>query len=145
MSTALSFVGSTLPDAFVGVPYVAGIPSKGVSTTFATCSVIAGALPLGLSVAGMSVPVVTGTVQQTSQTGGQVDGSYSFTISLGDAATITQVFTMNVHYLPSDQDQSVTAQAAIRAGEQLDNTGGTAGGVSESGDFPGPTVPTDIG
>jgi hypothetical protein len=143
--TNASFDGSVLPDAFVGVPYLAGLPYHGNTATITICSLSAGALPPGLGIKGAADPVVTGTVQVTTQTGTQVDGAYSFTAVVGDAAgtTATQAFTMNVHYLTGDQDLSVAAQAAFRNSEAIDNSIPSG---NSAGDFPtGPAVPSDIG
>lgn len=152
MANSITFDTGVLPDCFVGVPYFVGIPYHGASSAsgITVASVLTGALPPGLVVKASNDPVVTGTVQVTSQTGTQIDGSYSFTLVLGDSnGTASGAFTMNVHYFPGsatgNADLSVAAQAAIRSGQALDNTAGTMGGVSESGIFPGPSVPTDIG
>lgn len=143
MTANPTFAGTVLPDCFVGVPYLAGIPvATAVSQNIVSVSVIAGTAPPGLTF--NQAGYVTGNVQVTSSTGTQVDGGYSFSLKLTDAAggTVSAAFTMNVHYLTNDQDLSVAAQAALRAGEQIDNTSGNAG----VNDFPtSPAMPTDVG
>jgi len=149
-----TFAGTVLPDCFVGVPYLAGLPIATVLSQNVT-AVSVGPTTLGVPPAGLTFSgngIVTGNVQVTSQTATQVDGAYTFLLKVTDGATQTasaQV-TINVHYLPGGgvsgaADQSVAAQAAIRSGVLLENTSGTMAGASESGVFPtSPAVPTDI-
>lgn len=115
MTNLLSIAGAVFPDCFVGVPYLAGIPVYGGAALMTQCSVIAGALPPGLSIKASNIPALTGTVIVSGDTGSQVDGSYSFTLLVGDSnGTNSGAFSMNVHYLQGDQDLTVAEQAALR-------------------------------
>jgi hypothetical protein len=149
MTAVPTFAGTVLPDTFVGVPYLAGLPVKtAVSANVTAVTVSAGALPPGLSVVA-SAPLVSGTVQVSTSAGTQVDGAYSFTIQVTDSAnnTLASAMTMNVHYLTTDQDLSVAAQAAIRSGEIVDDTQPEdVGTVDTPGtQLPADTLPTDVG
>jgi hypothetical protein len=147
MTATATFAGTVLPDCFVGVPYLAGLPVATIlSANISAVSIVAGVAPPGLSF--NNAGYVTGTVQVTSQSGAQLDGAYTFGVRVIDSnsVSVSASITMNVHYLQADQDLTVAAQAALRAGEEIDNTAGTMDGVSESGVFPtAPAVPTDIG
>jgi hypothetical protein len=92
---------------------------------------------------------VNGTVQVTTSTGTQVDGAYTFGVQVNDGLgnTNSSSMTMNVHYLTSDQDLSTAAQAAIRAGEIVDDTQPEdVGTVDTPGtQLPSDTLPTDVG
>jgi hypothetical protein len=147
---APSFAGSTLPDAFVGVPYLAGLPmtlaaASGGAITAAT--IVAGG-PQGLVATGAGI--ISGTVAVTTTTGTQVDGLYTATIKVSDvqASTASANIIINVHYLTADQDLSPAAQASVRDGILAvdENTQPEVGGVVSTGAFPSsPVLPTDIG
>jgi hypothetical protein len=141
-ANSITFDATVLPDCYVGVPYFVGVPYHGASSAsgITVASVLTGALPPGLIVKQSNDPVVTGTVLPAGITGTQVDGSYSFTLVLGDSnGTQSGAFTMNVHYLTDDQDLSVAEQAELRQTPFL-NTSAT-----DQSDFTQTTVATDAG
>lgn len=115
MSNTLTFAGYSLPDCYVGVPFLAGIPVYGGTAAMTQTSLIAGSLPPGLSIKASNIPALTGTVIVSGDTGTQVDGNYAFTLLIGDSnGTSSGAFSMNVHYLQGDQDLTVAEQAALR-------------------------------
>jgi hypothetical protein len=145
MTAVVTFAGTTLPDAFVGVPYLAGLPLSYGTSSNVTKTSFSG-LPPGLTINAQGL--VSGTVVVLSQSESQVDGLYTASVLLTDsgATAVSSTVTINVHYLQADQDLTVAAQAALRAGEEIDNTSDTTGGVTDVGVFPtAPAVPTDIG
>jgi hypothetical protein len=141
-ANSITFDTTVLPDCYVGVPYFTGVPYHGASSAsgITVASVLTGALPPGLVVKASNDPVVTGTVLPAGITGSQVDGSYSFTLILGDSnGTQSGAFAMNVHYLTSDQDLSVAEQADLRQTPFLNTSS------ADEADFTQTTLPTDVG
>ncbi len=145
-----TFGGAVLPDAFVGVPYLCGLPISIYAASGAVTAVsIVSAFPPGLTV--NAAGLISGTVQVTSSVGSQLDGPYTAAVKVSDsgsAATASTNLVINVHYLTADQDLSLAGQAAIRSGEALGNVAGEDVGVTSGWTalFPtAPTMPTDVG
>jgi hypothetical protein len=148
--TGPTFAGTTLPDAFVGVPYLAGLPVSAYAASGAITAVsIVSAFPQGLTV--NAAGLVSGTVQVTSSVGSQLDGAFTAAVKVSDSAsagTASTTLVINVHYLTADQDLTAAAQASIRDGVLAadENTQLEVGGVVTTADYPSsPTLPTDIG
>jgi hypothetical protein len=152
MTAGPTFAGTALPDAFIGVPYLVGLPLLGVASATPT-SVSVNGLPVGLTaVSNGGAAVVSGTVQVSTSTGSQADaGPYTanLTVSFGNGGSTVGSFTMNVHYLPGDQDQTPAQQAAIRDGVlaiDANTQFEDVGTVSLSADFPTvPSIPSNLG
>ncbi len=99
----LSFSRSTLINGIQGRTYTIWIPTTGGSGTLSTCSVIAGALPAGLSIAISADPPATAAVSFCKITGTitTVGGTnVGFTVQATDTAANTSSQTFSIFVRP---------------------------------------------
>lgn len=78
--TDITWRTASLPDAYAGVPYEAGLAETGSLTAVTASTVATGALPPGLSLSADHVRI-TGTPK-----GSGIGNTYTFTITLTDTA-----------------------------------------------------------
>lgn len=84
--------GTTLPDAYVGVPYKAKIATHAAASIITASSITVGALPAGLALGSAA-----GAFDEITGTPTKAGVAVAFTVSLTDTAgAVTNAMTMNV-------------------------------------------------
>ena len=108
---------ASLPDAYAGIPYEAGLAETGALTAVTASAVVTGALPPGLALSADFVRI-TGTPK-----GSGIGQLYTFTISLTDTAgpVTSGTLTIRVRGLHNDFVKDGTAPVLASLAQQWPN------------------------